>query len=329
VGAFADNGGMITLTFLGTSSGVPTKNRNLSALALQTGIGRGWWLVDCGEATQHRLQHLPLSVHDLDGICITHVHGDHSYGLPGLLASAAMTGRTRPLIVIACAAIKAWLDATMLHTTLALTYPLVFIDVDAAREVHREEGLVIERHPLSHRVPSVAFRFAVEHAKYKLDVDALRARGVPAGERWGQLQRGEDVVLEDGARLRAADYRIAQVKRAVVVVGGDNDRPELLGEACADAQLLIHESTYTEAVLQKVGPGPTHSSALRVARFAEQVGLPNLILTHFSPRYDHPAAMAELRDEACGAYGGTLFLAHDLARFELDADGIVRPLAPS
>jgi ribonuclease Z len=328
---------MVTLTFLGTSSGVPTRNRNLSALALQTGHGRSWWLIDCGEATQHRLQHLPLSVHDLDGICITHVHGDHSYGLPGLLASAAMTGRTRPLIVVGTLALKAWLDATMLHTTLGLTYPLVFVDVDADHEVHGEVHrehhpefkLAIERHPLSHRVPSVAYRFAVEHARYRLDTQALREAGVAAGESWGRLQRGEDVRLDDGRLLAADDFRLAQVRRAVVVVGGDNDTPELLHEACEGAQLLIHESTYTEATLQKIGPGPTHSSALRVARFAQRRGLPNLILTHFSPRYDNPAAMAQLRDEALAHYHGTLFLAHDFARFEVDADGTVRPLDPA
>ena len=102
---------MFKLTFLGTSSGVPTRYRNVTSLAVQTTLGRDWWMVDCGEATQHRLQRLPLSVHDLAGICITHVHGDHSYGLPGLLASASMTGRKRPLIIIAPPAIRAWLDA--------------------------------------------------------------------------------------------------------------------------------------------------------------------------------------------------------------------------
>src|SRR6476661_6051531 len=119
---------MFKLTFLFTSSGVPTKNRNVTALAVQTGLNRDWWLVDCGEATQHRLQHVPLSVHELAGICITHIHGDHSYGLPGLLASASMTGRTRPLILIAPLALKAWLDATLLHTELYLPYPIIHVD---------------------------------------------------------------------------------------------------------------------------------------------------------------------------------------------------------
>lgn len=315
---------MFTLTFLGTSSGVPTKNRNVTALALQTTLNRDWWLIDCGEATQHRLQHVSLSVHELAGICITHVHGDHSYGLPGLLASASMTGRKRPLLLIAPLAVKLWLDATMLHSELFLTFPLVHIDVAATAQVHQEAGLTISRHELSHRAPSVGFRFAAESTRWKLDSDALRARGVAAGPLWGKLQAGQDITLDDGSVLAAADFRTAQVERAVVVVGGDNDTPALLNDACADAQLLVHEATYTEAVLQKVGPGPTHSSVQRVAQFAAERGLPNLILTHFSARYDNPEGMAELEAEARLHYAGQLHLAQDFGVYELGADGVVR-----
>lgn len=318
---------MFKLTFLGTSSGVPTKNRNVTALALQSTLNRDWWLIDCGEATQHRLQHIALSVHDLAGICITHVHGDHTYGLPGLLASASMTGRKRPLILIAPLAIKLWLDATMLHSELFLTFPLVHVDVAASRQVHQEPGLTIERHELSHRAPSVGFRFAAETTRWKLDSDALRARGVPPGPQWGKLQAGQDLVLDDGSVLAAADYRVAQVERAVVVIGGDNDTPALLDQACAEAQLLVHEATYTEAILQKVGPGPTHSSVQRVAQFATERGLPNLILTHFSARYDNPEGMAELEAEARQHYAGQLFLAQDFGTYELGADGVVRQAA--
>jgi ribonuclease Z len=318
---------MFKLTFLGTSSGVPTKNRNVTALALQTSLNRDWWLIDCGEATQHRLQHIALTVHTLAGICITHVHGDHSYGLPGLLASASMTGRTRPLILIAPLAVKAWLDATMLHTELFLTFPLIHIDTADVQQVHQEPGLRIERHALSHRAPSVGFRFAIDTVQWKLDSAALRARGVAPGPIWGQLQAGQDVGLDDGSVLAAADFRVAHVERAAVVIGGDNDTPSLLGDACEDAQLLVHEATYTEAILQKVGPGPTHSSVQRVAQFATQRGLPNLILTHFSARYDNPEGMAELEAEARQHYAGQLFLAEDFATYELAADGVVRKIA--
>lgn len=317
---------MFKLTFLGTSAGTPTKRRNVTALAVQTCLNRDWWLIDCGEATQHRLQHIALTVNELAGICITHVHGDHSYGLPGLLASAAMSGRKRPLILIAPLAVKAWLEATMLHTELFLPFSLIHIDVAAVQKVHQEPGLTIERHALSHRTPSVGFRFDIENVKWKLDTAALRARGVEPGPTWGILQAGQDVRLDDGSVLAAADFRVARIARAALVIGGDNDTPALLGAACEDTQLLVHEATYTEAILQKVGPGPTHSSVQRVAQFATERGLPNLILTHFSPRYDNPAGMAELEEEARQYYAGQLFLAQDFASYELDADGVVRKI---
>ncbi|MFL6659474.1 MAG: ribonuclease Z [Massilia sp.] len=320
---------MFKLTFLGTSAGVPTKNRNVTSLAVQITGKRAWWMVDCGEATQHRLQHLPLSVQDLDGICITHVHGDHSYGLPGLLASAAMTGRRRPLVLIAPPAIKAWLASTLLHTELFLPYPIVHVDVAAEELVFQADGLRITRHPLSHRAPSVGYRFAAEATRWQLDHAALQARGVAPGPLWGKLQAGRDIVLEDGSTLAASAVRHEKTTRAALVVGGDNDTPALLTAACRDAQVLVHEATYTEAMLQKVGPGPTHSSVQGVAQFATELGLPNLVLTHFSPRYDHPPGMAELEAEARLHYAGHLFMAQDLLSYELDAEGVLRQLAPA
>ena len=315
---------MFKLTFLGTSSGVPTKQRNVTSLAIQANNSRQWWMVDCGEATQHRLQRLPLSVHDLAGICITHVHGDNSYGLPGLLASASMTGRTRPLLLIAPAPVRAWVEATVALTELFLTFPLIHVDVAQGQLMHEEEAMRVERFALSHRAASVGFRFSAASMQYKLDAAALRASAVPAGPLWGRLQAGEDIRMDDGRVLEAAHYRTEQRQQASIVVGGDNDTPSLLAEACSSAQLLVHEATYTEAMLQKVGPGPTHSSVQRVCQFATDVALPNLILTHFSARYHHAAGMAELEAEARAHYAGQLHLADDLASYTLDPDGLVR-----
>jgi ribonuclease Z len=319
---------MLKLTFLGTSSGVPTLRRNVTALAVHSTMSRDWWLVDCGEATQHQLQRIPLTIHDLAGICITHIHGDHSYGLPGLLASAAMTGRKKPLLLVAPAGVKAWLDATMLHTELFLTFDIVHVDVASRQQVFNEAGLAIERFPLSHRVPSFGFRFGFEKTSWKVDREALLARGLAPGPAWGQLQHGEDVRLDDGSLLAAADFRHRLTERASAVIGGDNDNPALLAEACAGADVLVHEATYTEAVLQKVGPGPQHSSAERIASFAAAAQVPNLVLTHFSPRYDNPEGMAEVAAEARRHYGGQLFLARDFDTYELNG-GVLAQLPPA
>ncbi|KQV61414.1 ribonuclease Z [Duganella sp. Root336D2] len=319
---------MLKLTFLGTSSGVPTIRRNVTALALHTTMNRDWWLVDCGEATQHQLLRIPLTVHDLAGICVTHIHGDHSYGLPGLLASASMNGRKKPLILIAPAPVKAWLDATMLHTELFLTFEIIHIDVASEQSVYQQDGLTIERFPLSHRAPSFGFKFSFEKTTWKVDSEALRARGVPPGPAWGQLQHGKDVHMDDGTVLAAARYRSQHTERATAVIGGDNDTPSLLAKACQHADVLVHEATYTEAVLQKVGPGPQHSSVQRTASFAADAQIPNLVLTHFSARYDSLEGMAEVAAEARRHYSGTLFLAQDFNTYEL-SNGALAKLPPA
>ena len=313
---------MLKLTFLGTSSGTPTRQRNVSGVAVQTALGADWFLVDCGEGTQHRLQQTPLSLHDMAAVCITHVHGDHCYGLPGLLASAGMGKRTRPLKLIAPLPIWQWFEATRRLTDLHLPYEVAHVDVEAQALVHEAPGLRIERHVLRHRVPSHAYRVQVETRRMRLKADALRAAGLPPGPAWRALQNGEDVPF-NGAVLRSADFAEAQVDSASAVLGGDNAEPALLRAACQGAQLLVHEATYTQEALDKVGPGPMHSSARLLAEFAQSAEVPNLVLTHLSPRHQNEDGMAALLGEARAHYQGSAFLANDLDVFELDGAGQV------
>ncbi|MBY4676825.1 MBL fold metallo-hydrolase [Marinobacterium arenosum] len=314
------------ITFLGTSSGAPSRSRNVSATAVQSERGRAWLLVDCGEATQHQLLYTPLSPQKLAGVLITHIHGDHCYGLPGLLASCQLNGRTAPLTLVGPAAVWDYLQAVIRFTALRIDYPLQFIDV-AGLDSLKLAGFEISAHPLSHRVPSWAYRFLEADIGNRLLVDKLQAEGVESGPHYGELQQGRDVRLADGRQLRSTDFTVPARMPQSVVIGGDNDRPELLAEACAAAELLVHEATYTDEVLQQIGDGPQHSSARRVAEFAEQVGLAHLILTHFSPRYQFALVKANDRSidevslEARACYRGDLWLARDFDRFRLTPDG--------
>ncbi|MET3497346.1 ribonuclease Z [Variovorax boronicumulans] len=310
------------LTFLGTSSGTPTRHRNVSGLAVQTVLGADWFLVDCGEGTQHRLLQTPLSLHDMAAVCITHVHGDHCYGLPGLLASAGMGKRTKPLKLIAPLPVWQWFQATRELTDLHLPYEVEHVDVDAQPLVYEAPGLRIERHALRHRVPSHAYRVQVQTHRTRLKVEALKATGLPPGPLWRALQTGEDVRF-NGDVLRSADFADMQTDTAVAVLGGDNAEPALLRDACEGAQLLVHEATYTQEVLDKVGPGPMHSSARLLAEFAQSAAVPNLILTHFSARHQNEEGLAALMAETQARYGGHAFLANDLDVYELDSTGQV------
>lgn len=311
---------MMTLTFLGTSSGTPTRHRNVSGLAVQTALDADWFLIDCGEGTQHRVLQTPLSLHQLAAVCITHGHGDHCYGLPGLLASAGMGGRTKPLTLIAPQPVWAWFEATRRLTDLHLPYEVEHVDPANTPQVYAAAGLSIERHALQHRVPSYAYRIQVQTRQTRLKTDALRATGLPPGPAWRALQLGEDVPF-DGRLLRSADFAQTQVDTAAAVLGGDNADPALLRAACEGAQLLVHEATYTQALLDKVGPGPMHSSAHLVAEFAQAAGLPNLVLTHFSARHQDEEGLAALMAETQAHYCGHAFLAQDLDVYALDRSG--------
>ncbi|WP_201529569.1 MULTISPECIES: ribonuclease Z [Psychrobacter] len=351
---------MLQLTFLGTSAGVPTKQRNVTALAIEClnpyPVGpkkkndhyndqynkksRPWLLVDCGEGTQHQLLHTKLSLHQLTAICITHVHGDHCYGLPGLLASAAMSGRTASLTLIAPQAIAKLLDTFTLTTELYLPFTINFMPIEEVLsqqngtislhlgdQLNNQHQLDVDITPLSHRVPSHAFGITQTISRRILNKAKLMAAGIPASALWGKLQQGEDVCTESGQKLLSADYVDNDKRRTRVVVAGDNDTPACLTSALNDADLLVHEATYTSEVLSKIKAknldfDPMHSSAQLVGKFAQNIGINNLILTHFSARYQsfdnsnsRTVNMGHIRLDAESTYQGNLWLAADFAQY--------------
>ena len=313
------------LQFLGTSSGVPTKARNVSATAVIEASGTGWYLVDCGEGTQHQLLHSPLSVRDLRAILITHVHGDHCFGLPGLLASAGMSGRKEPLQLVLPADLQTWVSQSLAVSDTYLPFELQMQPVETFTGL--EHGNVqIGVVELSHRVPSYGFVFEERDPEPRLDTQRLLADGIPAGPMWGQLARGRTVEHE-GRQLDPQTYLQPTRPAQRIIVCGDNDRPELLSTLAANVDVLVHEATFTQPVVERTQATFGHSTAAAVARFAETAGVRNLVLTHFSARYQsgggRGGSIEEVREEAQAHYNGHLTLARDLQRYRLGRDGVV------
>lgn len=317
------------LLFLGTSSGTPTKARNVSGLALLDGSGKGWYLIDCGEATQHQLLRTPLSLHGLRAIFITHVHGDHCYGLPGLLATAGMARRREPLDIIVPAAIEGWVRATLGMSQSGLPYELNFHATETL-DAWSNSRLEVEPIALSHRIPSWGFRFSEACPDPRLNTDKLDLDGVPRGPIWGQLARGVDVEFPDRV-IRSDDYLMPTRLARRIVIAGDNDRPELLREACRNAHVLVHEATYTQSVAAAGKTVFGHSTAAQVAAFAADVRLPNLVLTHFSARYQSAGAKGhsidDVQNEAAALYDGQLVLAEDFMQLTLSKDMVLKRIA--
>ena len=316
---------MLGLYFLGTSSGVPTKERNVSGVAVKLPEAKSWVLVDCGEGTQHQILTSPLSLLTLKAIFITHVHGDHCYGLPGLLASASMSGRTAPLLIVAPKEVEDMFSAAKVATDLHLPYEVEFVETNA-QSSYTVDSVKVTAVELSHRVPSHAFCFDASSTKQTLNKEKLIAAEIDRGPLWGEIQQGNDITLDDGRVIRASDYLDVTLNTARIVVAGDNDDPRLLSDVAQNADVLVHESTYTQEVLDKVGPGPQHSSALKVAEFAESCGIRNLVLTHFSARYhskgdDSKNDIEEIRQEATSVFSGNLALANDHDEFILSENG--------
>ncbi|MCE5990747.1 MULTISPECIES: ribonuclease Z [unclassified Pseudomonas] len=315
------------LLFLGTSAGVPTKARNVSATAVIEASGSHWYLVDCGEGTQHQLLHTPLSIRDLRAIFITHVHGDHCFGLPGLLASAGMSGRTQPLDLVLPTALHDWVRQGLVASDTFLPFELRLLAVEDLVE-WRSEAVQVTSVQLSHRVPSVGFVFTELNPEPRLDIPRLEAKGIPRGPLWGDLAKGL-TVQHGGQLLHGSDYLRPSRPPRRVIVCGDNDNPALLADAARGADVLVHEATFTQAVVERTGVTFGHSTAAAVARFAEAAGVRNLVLTHFSARYQHDSrrspSIDDVRAEALAHYSGRLVLAQDLQRYHIGRDGRLEP----
>lgn len=274
------------LTFLGTSSMMPTKERNPSAVFLQfksDGI-----LFDCGEGTQRQMKLAGIPLSKVTRICISHCHGDHILGLPGLLLTIASLELSRTVDVFGPRGCKKALEVLFGGIEFEAEFNIKINEVHDGKFFENDD-FYLESAPMKHPVPCVGFAF-VEKDRRRIKVDYVKKLGIPEGPLLGELQRGKNIEFK-GKRVLADDATTV-VRGKKVVFLTDTVPNENCLKLASNADVLIADSTYASNLKDKAAERG-HLTALEAAQIASQSGVKKLILTHFSARYKNTIEVEE------------------------------------
>lgn len=283
------------LTFLGTSAGVPSKRRNVTAMVLNPMNNQpNYWLFDCGEGTQHQMLHTAFNPGKLSKIFITHLHGDHIFGLPGLLCSRSMAGNENPLTVYGPQGIRQFIEMALRLSGSWTAFPLEIIEITAG-EVFCDDEFRVTAYPLTHPVECYGYRIEQQDKPGALDAMRLNAQGIMPGPWFQQLKRGETVTLSDGRVIAGRDYLGPAQKGKILVIFGDTGPTPAALALARNADVMVHETTLEAAMAEKAN-SRGHSTTVQAAQVASAAGVGRLVMTHFSSRYDEADCEALLRE---------------------------------
>lgn len=299
------------LLFLGTGASVPSRDRATSCIAVRG--GSDIILMDCGEGSQRQLMISPFSFMKIRAVLITHLHGDHVFGLPGLLQTMSLSGRTEPLTVYGPKGLAKGLDMMMTATEGETIYPLEVVELEGGEEFAVRD-MTVRSFRTEHGMPSIGFIVREKDKPGKLDRAKALSLGIRDGPDMARLKNGEavgDVLPEMVVGPRTPGASIAYT--------GDTMPCETVIEGCKGATALVHESTYmsTEAGL---AADHFHSTARQAAEVAMGAGVGMLLLTHVSNRYDDRGLVEE---DARAVFPNSVVV-DDMDWFEVLSDSVRR-----
>ncbi len=288
---------MFEVVPLGTGSAMPTATRHLAGTLVRR-EGRSV-LFDCGEGTQLQLVRGGLTRGRLDAICITHLHGDHLYGLPGLVTTLALLERTDPLTIVGPEGLADVMRAMPGLRNEWLPFEVTYRELSEGFEhevVYEDEAVTVEARPIEHRVFCAGFRYQERTRPGSLDGAAARAAGISEGWQFEALKRREAVTLDDGTVV-VPDGLVGPPRPGGAFAYVLDTVPCENGRQLAQgADLLMHEATFDDAHAPRAA-AVGHSTARQAAEVARDAGAERLLLTHFSARYtDTSALVAEARE---------------------------------
>ncbi|MHA1754505.1 MAG: ribonuclease Z [Candidatus Odinarchaeia archaeon] len=268
--------------FLGTSGGMPTVNRSGPSVAVRKN-GR-IILFDCGEGTQVQMQKISLSIVKISKILISHLHGDHIAGLPGLLMSMGLFGRKKPLLIIGPKGVRRFMSCLKDTAKLGIVYEIKIIELDKEHhELNFKDHKIIAVKALHNEVFAYSYILEEKQRPGRFYPEKALNLGIPEGELWSRLQKGEKITIESGVILPSQVMGPPRRGRKIVYTG-DTRPNNILAEYASEADLLIHESTFDSSLSERALEYG-HSTAVEAADFAVKTKVKKLVLFHISPRY--------------------------------------------
>jgi ribonuclease Z len=275
-----DPGAQLAVTFLGTGASWPTAERGLSAIAVKRGGEILLW--DCGEGTQRQFQKSGLSYQQVSQVWLTHYHGDHCYGVPGLLKTMALNDRTEPLEVYGPPGLPRLVEAWRTLRGWPKEFPITVHEVKPG-DVVQKPGYAVQVYQGDHGIQNLCFALQEPDRPGFFDKPKALELGIPEGPLFGKLQRGETVTTKDG-RTFTPDQVVGPPRPGRRVVYSGDTQPCLgVLEAAVGADLFICEATFTQDLVEKARE-VRHMTAKEAAGIALKAKARRLVLTHISPR---------------------------------------------
>lgn len=288
------------VTILGSNSAIPTIKRNPTS-QLVNHLDR-FFLIDCAEGTQVQLRRNRLKIQRINHIFISHLHGDHFFGLIGLISSMHLLGRKKELNIYGPPRLKDILDIQLEASQTELNYPLNFHPTNPSENetIYEDEKLSITTIPLNHRIPTCGFLFKEKQGKRRLIRDEVKALNIPV-EQFYEIKNGADFIKDDGTVIRNNEITNNPHRVRSYAFCSDTSYFEPIIPQIKNVDLLYHETTFmqdrAEAAADKF-----HATTIEAATIAKKAEVKRLIIGHFSNRYDDPKL---LLDEAQTVFKNT------------------------
>lgn len=280
----------LQVVFLGTAGSVPTLKRSLPSVAIKR---KGELILfDCGEGVQRQMIQAKLGFHKKMKIFVTHMHGDHVLGLPGILQTMSMMDRKKKLKVYGPPGTQAFVDAVQRTIQFVLTFPLKIFEIEHEGVAYEGKEYKIYAVWADHVIPSLAYALAEKPRPGKFYPTKAKKLGVPEGPFWGRLQNGSAVKLPDGREIKPEQVMGPLRPSRKIVYTGDTRPFSGLIKLAENADLLIHDCTLDDELSEKAWEDG-HSTPSQAAEIAKKAKAKKLVLTHISARYKTPKILLE------------------------------------